>query len=62
MPKDFQLKTRRLVLRDFKLTDVPAVQRYASDADSVRFMPWGPNTPAQTLQFIKHARKYRLHH
>jgi RimJ/RimL family protein N-acetyltransferase len=48
----FRLKTPRLLLRDFVEADWKAVHDYASDAEVVRDMIWGPNTEAQTREFI----------
>lgn len=45
--------TDRLILRDFELSDVPAVQEYASDLEVVEFMEWGPNQTEDTEKFIK---------
>ena len=45
--------TERLVLRDFTMEDTPAVHRYGSDPDVVRYMPWGPNTWTDTQEFVR---------
>jgi [ribosomal protein S5]-alanine N-acetyltransferase len=42
-----------LILRDFRESDWQAVHEYASDLDTVRFMPFGPNTEQNTKEFIK---------
>ena len=47
------LTNEGLVLREFTRDDFDAVQEYASDPEVVRFMPWGPNTPAETRRFIE---------
>jgi [ribosomal protein S5]-alanine N-acetyltransferase len=47
------LETERLILRDFREEDWPAVQEYASDPEVVRYMFWGPNTEQQTKDFIR---------
>jgi [ribosomal protein S5]-alanine N-acetyltransferase len=46
------IETERLVLRDFVEEDWRAVHRYACDAEVVRYMEWGPNTEAETRQYI----------
>jgi ribosomal-protein-alanine N-acetyltransferase len=47
------IKTERLLLRDLTPSDQQAVHQYASDPEVVRFMDWGPNTEAETDQFIR---------
>ena len=47
------IETERLVLRDFSMEDAPAVHRYGSDPEVVRYMPWGPNTWADTKDFLR---------
>lgn len=44
--------TGRLVLRDFTMEDGPAVHRYGSDPEVVRYLPWGPNTRSDTQAFL----------
>lgn len=41
----FPIRTERLLLREFWPGDYDDVHAYASDLQTVRFMPWGPNTP-----------------
>jgi ribosomal-protein-alanine N-acetyltransferase len=47
------LTTDRLVLRDFKMSDLQRVHRYASDPEVVKFMEWGPNTVDESRDFIR---------
>jgi|LSQX01.2.fsa_nt_gb RimJ/RimL family protein N-acetyltransferase len=47
------LLTERLELRDFGEADAEWVQAWACDPAVVRFMPWGPNTPEQTREFLQ---------
>lgn len=47
------LKTDRLLLRDFLPTDVPGVHAYAADEQVCRYMDWGPNTLEQTRVFVE---------
>jgi [ribosomal protein S5]-alanine N-acetyltransferase len=49
------IRTERLILRDFTPGDWRDVQEYGSDPEVVRFMPWGPNTEADTREFISRA-------
>ncbi len=49
------LVSTRLVLREFRRGDWRAVHEYASDPKVVRYMPWGPNTEAQTRDFVRRA-------
>jgi [ribosomal protein S5]-alanine N-acetyltransferase len=46
------INTGRLILRDFEAADWPAVHKYAMDAEVVRFQQWGPNSEAETREFI----------
>lgn len=50
------LQTGRLVLRELTDSDFGAVHAYASDPEVVRYMPWGPNSEAETREFIKRAQ------
>jgi len=47
-----EIRTTRLVLREFQPDDHAAVHRYAGDPEVVRFQDWGPNTPAETTMFL----------
>ncbi|MBN1189873.1 MAG: N-acetyltransferase [Dehalococcoidales bacterium] len=57
--EDLILETERLVLRGFREEDLEAIQEYASDPVVVRYMPWGPNTRQDTLDFIHKVRAAR---
>jgi ribosomal-protein-alanine N-acetyltransferase len=46
------LRTERLVLREFRATDLDDIQAYAGDREVTRFLDWGPNTPEQTREFL----------
>ena len=54
-----QMETPRLVLREFQLSDYDTVHSYASDADLVKFMPWGPNTENETRAFLTRNFKFQ---
>lgn len=47
-----ELTTERLLLRDFSAGDLQSVHAYASDPQVCRYTDWGPNTLAQTQEFI----------
>ena len=47
------ISTERLIIREFELSDVPAVHEYGSDPEVVAFMEWGPNELEDTEKFIK---------
>ena len=53
------LKTPRLLLREFQLTDAENVHAYGSDADLVKYMPWGPNSKNETNAFLSKAFKWQ---
>jgi ribosomal-protein-alanine N-acetyltransferase len=48
-----ELRSDRLVLREFREDDRFAVHEYASDLEVVRYMPFGPNSEEQTSAFIR---------
>lgn len=49
--------TPRLVLRPFQDTDFEAVHEYASDPVVTRHQTWGPNSEAETSDFISRSRQ-----
>ncbi|HEY3414288.1 MAG TPA: GNAT family protein [Armatimonadota bacterium] len=49
------LTTERLVLREFQHTDFEAVHTYGSDPEVTRYTSFGPNTPAETEDFLTRA-------
>ncbi len=54
------LATERLRLRNFTDGDLASVHAYASDLEVVRYVVWGPNTEADTRNFITHAKQRAL--
>jgi [ribosomal protein S5]-alanine N-acetyltransferase len=46
-----------VVLRPIAEDDWPAVHAWASQARACRYQTWGPNTPEQTLEFVRDAAK-----
>jgi [ribosomal protein S5]-alanine N-acetyltransferase len=46
------LQTERLILRDFREEDWREAHEYGSDAETVKYMPFGPNTEEETKDFI----------
>ncbi len=46
------LETERLILRKFTEDDFAAVHSYASCAENIIYMVWGPNSEEQTRNFI----------
>jgi RimJ/RimL family protein N-acetyltransferase len=59
MTQAVSLETPRLVLREFSEDDATAVHAYASDAEVVRYLDWGPNTREDTARFLVTARAAR---
>jgi len=43
------LETERLILRPFEETDFEAVHAYASVAENVQYMIWGPNKESEAM-------------
>ena len=52
IPRPVHLETPRLVLRDAQLSDADAIDRYAGDAEVVRYLVWGPNSPERTREVL----------
>lgn len=52
------LKTERLLLRGWQVSDFEAAHAYASDPANVIYMGWGPNTEEDTRKFIKQSIKW----
>jgi ribosomal-protein-alanine N-acetyltransferase len=51
----FELRTQRLLLRDVNAADYEALRAWDSDPDVIRYMDWGPNSEADTRDFIARA-------
>ncbi|MGD0691677.1 MAG: GNAT family N-acetyltransferase [Acidimicrobiales bacterium] len=47
-----ELRTERLVLREFSLADQDATHRYGSDVEVTRYMTWGPNSLSDTANYL----------
>lgn len=47
-----QIESKRLLLREFSLSDCPEVQAYTSDPEVVKYMPFGPTTEDQTREHL----------
>jgi RimJ/RimL family protein N-acetyltransferase len=48
----YPIRTERLLLREFRETDLDDIHAYGSDEATVRYMEWGPNTPEITRKFL----------
>ncbi len=51
------IETARLTLRPLTRADGSAVQKWASVPENTRYMPWGPNTDADTDAFLTACEK-----
>ncbi len=49
------LTGQRILLRELRREDWPAIHAYASRSEVCRFQPWGPNTPDETQAFVGEA-------
>ncbi|MBO9625132.1 MAG: GNAT family N-acetyltransferase [Microbacterium sp.] len=49
---EYPILTERLLLRPITAADAPAMLRYKSDADNVRYVPYGPLTLAEVEERI----------
>jgi RimJ/RimL family protein N-acetyltransferase len=52
-----EINTRRLKLREITQKDFQAIHEYASDPETVKYMPFGPNTEKETQEFINRNKK-----
>jgi len=50
---DLPLETPRLIMRDFKKSDIKAVHAYSSLEEVAQYLVWGPNTLAQSREAIE---------
>lgn len=53
----FPIRTERLLLREFRESDLDSLHAYASDPEVARYMDWGPNDEATTRDFLDRALK-----
>jgi ribosomal-protein-alanine N-acetyltransferase len=54
------LDSERLLLREFSLSDWPAVNAYTSDPEVVKYMPFGPTTEEQTREHLPQCLAYAV--
>jgi RimJ/RimL family protein N-acetyltransferase len=52
-----KINTKRLMLREITQEDFQGVHEYASDPETVKYMPFGPNTEEETREFIRRNMK-----
>ncbi len=57
--RNVRVETPRLLLREFRPGDWRSVLSYARLPKVVRFMPWGPSTPALTRAFLRRVSNLR---
>lgn len=50
--RGMELRTERLMLREFRLDDEVAVHHYGSDEEVTRYLTWGPNSPTETAMYL----------
>lgn len=50
--KGVELRTERLVLREFRLEDEAAVHQYGSDEEVMRYTTWGHNSSAENVWLL----------
>jgi [ribosomal protein S5]-alanine N-acetyltransferase len=48
----FPIRTERLLLREFRKSDLDDAHTYAADPQVARFMDWGPNAYDETATFM----------
>jgi [ribosomal protein S5]-alanine N-acetyltransferase len=47
------LRTERLIIREFQEADWPAMHEYASDPETVQYVIFGPNTEQDTREYLQ---------
>jgi RimJ/RimL family protein N-acetyltransferase len=52
-----KINTKRLTLREITQEDFQGIHDYASDPETVKYMPFGPNTEEETREFIRRNMK-----
>ncbi len=50
---EMQILTPRLLLRPYEIKDLEAVNAFQSDAEALKYEPWGPNTLEATRQMLE---------
>jgi len=53
--QETSINTDRLWLRDFHLSDWPAVHTYACDPEVTKYLEWGPNSELDSRRFVERA-------
>lgn len=48
-----EIRTKRLILREFTLADIPAVEAYHAHPDYSRFLPWEGDGQSNAEEFVK---------
>ncbi|MVM32323.1 GNAT family N-acetyltransferase [Spirosoma sp. HMF4905] len=54
---DEQIETSRLVLRDYRPTDLESIHAYVSQPVVVQYAPWGPNSLEDTQEFLEEVQE-----
>ncbi|NBU20652.1 N-acetyltransferase [bacterium] len=54
-----RIESHRVNIREFSESDWIQIQEYACDYEVVKYETWGPNTEAQTKEFLSYAIKAR---
>ncbi|MBU5437361.1 GNAT family N-acetyltransferase [Tissierella sp. MSJ-40] len=53
------IETQRLILRELNKDDFASIHSYASDSEVSQYLPWGPNSEADTQVFLNKIIKYQ---
>jgi RimJ/RimL family protein N-acetyltransferase len=53
------IETQRLVLRELNKDDFASIHSYASDYEVSQYLPWGPNSEADTQSFLNKIIEYQ---
>ncbi|MDF2591464.1 MAG: family N-acetyltransferase [Clostridia bacterium] len=55
------VETKRLVLRECRPADFNAIHEYGSDPEVSIYLPWGPNSEADTGNYLDSILSYQFH-
>jgi len=55
-----ELETKRLLIREFKPSDLDSIHEYGSNPEVIKYMPFEPNTPEGSKSFLEQAMSKQI--